>query len=240
MIDRGIVTVFVVDRNSFFRQGVRSALAGEHDLQIIGESDVEPSAYELLADCAPQVVLIDVAPPTFMGIDLARKVAQETHCTSIAMLTPAVNDDELVFATTAGASAYLSRYVDSKVLANTIRKIADGELMLIENLLLKPQVLERVLRCFRDLSLKGNAMDAVNAPITERETEILSYVARGYGNKQIAHALGISEQTIKNHMTSILRKLDASDRTHAVVMAMQSGWITTSERYLPREIQYPK
>ena len=66
--------------------------------------------------------------------------------------------------------------------------------------------------------------------LLERETEVLSYVACGYGNKQIAHALKISEQTIKNHMTSILRKLDASDRTHAVVMAMQYGWISTSEK----------
>ena len=134
-------------------------------------------------------------------------------------------------ATTAGAAAYMSRYIEADELATNIKRIANGELLLVESLLSKPYVLERVLRCFQDLSLKGRSVDSTNAPITDRETEILSYVARGYGNKQIANVLEISEQTIKNHMTSILRKLDASDRTHAVVMAMQSGWITTSEKY---------
>lgn len=234
----GNVTLCVIDRNSFFRQGVRTALASHEDIQIVAESDVDQASYDLIEACNPQVALIDITPPAFLGIDLTRRVVQAMHGVSIVVLTQTLHDDELVLCTTAGASAYLSRFVDTNELAQTIRRVANGELLLIENLIAKPQILERVLRCFRDLSIKGRAVDSVNAPITERETEILSYVARGYGNKQIAHALGISEQTIKNHMTSILRKLDASDRTHAVVMAMQSGWITTSERYEPETTRY--
>ena len=140
--------------------------------------------------------------------------------------TPYPNDDELVQATTAGAVAYLSKDIDANDLVTIIKRIAGGELLVIESLVHKPRVLERALRQFQDLSLKGRAADPMSSPITVREAEILSYVACGYGNKQIAHALRISQQTIKNHMTSILRKLDASDRTHAVVMAMQSGWIS--------------
>ena len=84
-----------------------------------------------------------------------------------------------------------------------------------------------MLKQFQDLSLMGVAMEALTAPLTSRELEVLSYVARGYINKQVAHELYVSEQTVKNHMSSILRKLDANDRTQAVVLAMHYGWIST-------------
>ncbi|MBM3133288.1 MAG: response regulator transcription factor [Chloroflexi bacterium] len=233
----GKITVFMVDRNAFFRQGVRVTLSGRQDIEVLGESDVAEDAFELIQMTVPQVVLVDVTPPAFSGIDLTRRVVQTLQDTKVAVMTPYLNEDEIVMATTAGASAYLSRYITASELLRSIERVANGELLLVDTLLAKPHLLERVLRCFRDLSLKGRAADPVNAPITDRETEILSYVARGFGNKQIAHALNISEQTIKNHMTSILRKLDASDRTHAVVMAMQSGWISTTERYEPGQMR---
>ncbi|MBA7475086.1 Transcriptional regulatory protein DegU [subsurface metagenome] len=91
----------------------------------------------------------------------------------------------------------------------------------------RPKVAEKVIKQFQDLPLIGVAMEALATPLTPRELEILSYVARGYVNKQVAHKLGISAQTIKNHMSSILRKLDANDRTQAVVLAIHYGWITT-------------
>lgn len=229
----GKIRVFMVDRNAFFRQGVRVTLAGHPEMEIIGECDVIEGAFELIYAASPHVVLVDVTPPSFAGIELTRRIAQTLPDTEVAVMAPYPNEDELVMAATAGAAAYLSRYIGPAELIHTIERLADGELLLVESLLAKPHLLERVLRSFRDLSLKGRAIDPANAPITERETEILSYVARGYGNKQIAHILNISEQTIKNHMTSILRKLDASDRTHAVVMAMQSGWISVTEKYDP-------
>ena len=224
------IGVYLIDRNRFFRQGVRAALVQYGDIEIVGESDVDEGAFELVQAILPHIVLVDANPPLLSGIDLTRLIAQHLPRTLTAVLTTYLNDDELVQATTAGAVAYLGKDIDANGLAHIIRRIADGELLVVESLLSKPRVLERVLRRFQDLSLKGRAIDSMNAPITERETEVLSYVACGYGNKQIAHALKISEQTIKNHMTSILRKLDASDRTHAVVMAMQYGWISTSEK----------
>jgi len=93
-----------------------------------------------------------------------------------------------------------------------------------------------MLKQFQDLSLAGVAMEALAAPLTPKELEILTYVASGYMNKQIAYKLSISEQTIKNHMSSILRKLDANDRTQAVVLAMHYGWISPQ----PREVPQPR
>ncbi len=223
-----VISVFLTDRTTFFRQGVRSALEKFTDIEVTGEFDVDEGAFELIQATGPRVVLIDIAPPHYSGVHLARKIAQNLQGISTALLTPYLDDAELVLATTSGASAYISRYIDDHELAMTVRYIAAGKLPLINSLIAKPDVLERVLRNFQDLSARGISVDSSNAPITGRETEILSYVAQGYGNKQIAQVLKISEQTIKNHMTSILRKLDASDRTQAVVMAMQSGWISTS------------
>ena len=223
------ISAFLVDRNGFFRQGVRAALSKHKDIKIVGESDGGEAGFALIESTLPRVALIDVNPPLLSGIELARRITQRLPGISIVMLTPYHNDDEFVQAIIAGAVAYSRKDVDASELATIIRRVASDEMLIIERLLAKPYLLERVVKRFQSLALSGRAIDSHNAPITERETEILSYVACGYGNKQIAHALRISEQTIKNHMTSIMNKLDASDRTHAVVMAMQHGWITTSE-----------
>jgi DNA-binding NarL/FixJ family response regulator len=222
------ISIFLADRTTFFRQGVRTALEKHSDIEIVGESDVDERAFELIKSRSPQVVLIDITPPLHSGVSLVRQIGQELQGISTAVLTPYIDDDELALATTAGATAYFSRYVNDSELVAIIRQIADGALPIVDNLVSRPHVLKRVIRSFQELSAKGITTDATTAPITDRETEILSYAARGFGNKQIAYALKISEQTIKNHMTSILRKLDANDRTQAVVMAMQSGWIATS------------
>ncbi|MFA4836336.1 MAG: response regulator transcription factor [Dehalococcoidia bacterium] len=222
------IGVFLIDRNKFFRQGVRSALEKHTEIEILGECDADAETIDLIQAVSPQIAIVDVNPPLLSGIELIRQIAQHLPSTAIVALTPYFNDDELAKATIAGATAYLSKDIEAAELINIIRNIADGKLLLVESLLSKPLVLERVLRHFQDLLLRGRASESINGPLTDRETEVLSYVACGYGNKQIAHALGISEQTIKNHMTAIMAKLEASDRTHAVVMAMQNGWISTS------------
>ena len=123
----------------------------------------------------------------------------------------------------------MSKEVSAEELAGAIKRIRSGERPINETLLSRPRAAEHVLRQFQDLSLLGKAMETLATPLTPRETETLKYVAEGYSNKQIAHVLGISEQTIKNHITSILDKLDANDRTHAVVLALRQGWIDINE-----------
>lgn len=221
------VSVFLIDPNRFFLQGLHAALNQHTDIEIAGESGAETEAFPIIQARAPRVVLLGMSPPLFSGMDLTRSIAQHLAGTSVIMLTPHFNDDEAVQAATAGAAAYLSKDVDAAELAGFIRRAARGELLLVENLQARPPVLERILRHFRDFSLKGRVSNPTDGPITRREAEVLSYVACGYGNKQIANVLGISEQTIKNHMTAIMSRLDAHDRTHAAIMALQSGWIST-------------
>ena len=225
------IGIFIVDSNNLFRQGVRLALAEHKNIDIVGEVDInDKDIMEMVEQLSPRVALVDVNMPLLNGLDLTRQITQRSPQTMVIVLTPYEDENQLFQAIKAGAAAYFSKNIDADELANIISRIATGEHIITENVLAKPRIAERVLKQFQDLSLAGVAMESLAAPLTARELEVLTYVARGYGNKRIAYTLSISEQTIKNHITSILRKLDANDRTHAVVLAMRHGWISMAER----------
>jgi DNA-binding NarL/FixJ family response regulator len=222
------ISVFLIDTNVLFRHGAFLALSKYKDLEVVGEADITQDTLEIIEQFSPNVVLVDVNMPQFNGLDLTRQITQHCPQSSVVVLTPFEDENQLFQAIKSGAAAYVSKNVNADELANVIRKVAGGDHVITEVLLTKPRVAERVLKQFQDLSLAGMAMESLAAPITSREMEVLSYVARGYGNKQIAHTLNICEQTIKHHITSILRKLDANDRTHAVVLAIRHGWISVA------------
>jgi len=226
------ITVFIVDRQTLYRQGVRQALSADEGLSVVGDCAPGAEALTLIEAFAPNVVLLDVDLPLLRGLDIGRQIT--TRCPGVAViaLTSFWDDDQLFQAIRSGVAAYLSKEISADELANAIKRIGKGERPINETLLGRPRVAEQVLRQFQDLSLMGKAMETLATPLTPRETETLKYVAEGYSNKQIAHVLGISEQTIKNHITSILDKLDANDRTHAVVLALRQGWIDIGESAL--------
>ena len=224
------IGVFLVDSNELFRYGVKLALAKNKDIEVLGEAGVDKDIVGMIEEFSPEVVLVDVNMPLFNGLDVARQITQRSPQTLVVILTPYEDEGQLFQAIKAGVVAYLSKNIDADELANVLRRVSHGEHVITESFLIKPRVAERVLKQFQDLSLAGMAMESLAAPITPRELEVLGYVARGYGNKRIAYTLNISEQTIKNHITSILRKLDANDRTHAVVLAMRHGWIPIAGR----------
>jgi len=137
-----------------------------------------------------------------------------------------------------GAVTYLDKSVTAEELTRTIKEVSRGEYLINETLLAKPKVAERVLRQFQSMhSIDGKTMQTIVAPLTSRETQILNYIADGNSNKQIASILRISEQTIKNHVSNILRKLNANDRAHAVFLAIRYGWISAEE---VRPLTYPR
>ena len=110
-----------------------------------------------------------------------------------------------------------------------VRRVGHGEYLINENVLSRPFVASRVLDEFRELSQVDSATESVFSPLTPREVEILDCVARGNSNKEIARLLSISDQTVKNHITSILRKLAVNDRTQAVIYALRHGWIKIAD-----------
>lgn len=220
------IKVFVIDSDAIYREGLRQVLSRTEDIEVIGESEINEEAPELVTDFSPAIVLVDIGLPLLSGLSLVRQITQRSPVTSVVTMAPYDDDEYLFQAIKSGAADYLTKNATADELTSAIRKIHRGEHNINVAVLARPRVAERVLKQFQSLSLMGKAMDTLGATLSPRELETLNYAAQGYINKQIAYKLGISEQTVKNHMSSILRKLDANDRTQAVVLAMHYGWIS--------------
>ena len=145
---------------------------------------------------------------------------------AVVILAPNPDDDQLFQAIKSGAVAFLSKDIAPDKLAGILRRIGRGEYPINESLLSRPNTARQVLQLFQSFSIKD--VETLMTPLSHREMEILRYVAEGNANKRIASTLNISEQTIKNHITSIMRKLNANDRTHAVVLAIRNGWLNVN------------
>jgi len=221
-INKKKIQIFIVSQQVLFRQGVELSLSSTEDIKLIGAADYSNGLPSTFDDIPPDVVILDIDISTDDGLTLARKMKQHLPSIGIIIATSTPSDTQLFQALKAQAAAYLSKEVTPDQLVETIRRVSKGEHPINESLTNRPKVAEHVLQQFQELSWRSEA-EAVISPLTPRETEILQYIARGYLNKQIAAELDISEQTIKNHVTSILRKLNANARTEAVVLALKHG-----------------
>jgi DNA-binding NarL/FixJ family response regulator len=224
MNNNGKIQVFVISQQSLFQQGVEHSLAGVEDIVISGATGISEQVLTVIDNLPPDVALVDLDGPADSGLELARKIKQRSPSIGVIMITSHPDDNQLFKALKAQAVAYLSKEVTADQLVEVIRRVAKGEHPINESLVTRPKVAEHVLQQFQELSWRSEA-ESVISPLTPRETEILKYIGQGFLNKQIAAELGISEQTIKNHVTSILRKLNANARTEAVVVAIKQGLI---------------
>jgi two-component system response regulator DegU len=216
------VKVMIIDEQALFRAGVRQTLADQPDLEIL-ECDPTQNPLELIDAALPDVALLGSDLTSLSGIELARKIAQRYPNTKVIVLSPDPNDEELFEVIKTAAAGCLSKKASGEELAKTIRRAYKGEYPINETLFTRPKIAKQVLNQFRGFS---KTLEGIAAPLTRRETQILTYIAEGHSNKEIAHILEISEQTIKNHVSAILRKLNANDRAHAVALALHSGWIS--------------
>ncbi|MBI2941289.1 MAG: response regulator transcription factor [Chloroflexi bacterium] len=223
------IRVLIVDDHPIFRQGIRGIIEAEPDLDIVGEASDGKQAMALARAVAPDVVLLDVHMPAVDGLEVARNVKLHLPRTGIILLTAYDDEEQLFQAIKVGASAFYLKDVRPDDLLEGIRRTAAGEYLINESVLTRPLVASRVLKQFRDLSMVEKEMEPLFVPLSAREIEVLDYIARGNSNKEIARALKISDQTVKNHITSILRKLAVNDRTQAVVYALKRGWIKMQE-----------
>jgi DNA-binding NarL/FixJ family response regulator len=221
--------VMIIDRQVSFRASLREALSQQADLKISDTSPGDNLLGMIEAD-SPDVILLDIDFPSRSGLELGREIVRRYPSVRLIMLSPSLDDGELFEAIKTGAVAYLSKDTTAEKLVSTIRQTFRGAYPINDSLLARPKIAEHVLRQFQDLVSMGKTMETITAPLTQRETQILNYIADGNSNKQIAHILEISEQTIKNHVSSILRKLNANDRAHAAVMAIRRGWISAEEK----------
>ena len=222
--NNGKIQVFVVSQQSLFQQGVEHSLSEVDDIAISGITGVSDKVLAAIDNLPPDVALLDIDGPGDIGLELARKIKQRSPNIGVIVLTSSPDDGQLFEALKAQAVAYLGKDITAEQLVDIVRRVAKGEHPINESLTARPKVAEHVLQQFQELSARSES-EAFISPLTPRETEILTYIAQGYLNKQIAAELGISEQTIKNHVTSILRKLNANARTEAVVVAIRQGLI---------------
>ena len=218
------IHVFVVSQQSLFQQGVELSFSKVEDIVISGTTGISDDVLSAIDNQPPDVALVDLDGPPDVGLELAHKIKQRSPNIGVIVLTSSPDDSQLFQALKAQAVAYLSKEVTADKLIDIVRRVARGEHPINEALTARPKVAEHVLQQFQELSTRREA-EAFISPLTPRETEILQYIGQGYLNKQIAAELGISEQTIKNHVTSILRKLNANARTEAVVVAIRQGLI---------------
>jgi DNA-binding NarL/FixJ family response regulator len=219
------VRILLVDDHPLFRQGVTWTLTNQPDLEIIGEVADGQAAIQQADILLPDIVLCDINLPGMNGLEVTRILKRRHPQTAVIILTLHEDDEQLFHAIRVGASAYAIKDIAAQELISLIRRVGRGEYLINENVLSRPFVASKVLDQFRELASLDEASDTVFSPLTPREVEILDCVARGNSNKEIARLLSISDQTVKNHITSILRKLAVNDRTQAVIYALRHGWI---------------
>jgi two-component system response regulator DegU len=222
------VTVMIIDEQELFRTGVRRVLSQYDDFEVL---DCAPSddTLRLIETTMPNIALLGCRLSAHNGLDLGKRIARYFPNTRVIVLSPDPDDEDLFEVIKTSAVACLNKNASADELLTTIRQASRGEYPINEAVMTRPAVAQRVLRQFEEIASMGSkAAETLVAPITKRETQILSYVANGNTNKQIASSLQISEQTIKNHVSAILRKLNANDRAHAVVVAIRHGWISVN------------
>ena len=223
------IVVTIVDKQALFRVGVRHALSQQPDFEVF-DCFPNENPITLIEANPPDVLLLDVDYPSLKGLNLAQDIALHYPTTKVIMLTYKPDDKQLFEIIRAGAVDYLDKSITAKELTESIRQAARDEYPINDSVLARPKLAEHLLKQFQSAhNINGKTIDTIAVSLTPRETQILNYIANGNSNKQIAHILQISEQTIKNHVSNILRKLNANDRAHAVVLAIRYGWISAEE-----------
>ncbi len=227
---RGSARLVIVDDHDLAREGLRDILADEPDIEVVGEATNGREAVALCSRLQPDLVLMDVRMPQMDGLAATREVKQRFPKISVMMVTMHENPDYLLEALRAGAAGYILKDALQHEVVAAIRQVLSGE---------SPLDPELAARLLRRLAAEEQGRSSLRRPrgrgqpliesLTRRELEVLGFLKLGWTNRQIARELVISPGTVKNHVEHIIRKLEASDRTQAVVRALELGILDLSE-----------
>jgi NarL family two-component system response regulator LiaR len=211
------IKVLIADDHALFREGTRSLIEQEKDMEVIGEASDGAETVKLVGELRPHVVLMDIAMPKVNGIEATRQIKADYPATAVLILTAYDNDQYIVALLEAGAAGYLLKNVSGADLVNAIRAVHAGEAVL------HPTIAQKVFS-----RLGPNSRPPVTsqeAELSEREMEILKLAARGMSNQDIAAQLYLSRRTVQAHLANIFRKMDVGSRTEAVLQALHKGWL---------------
>lgn len=206
------IRVLIVDDHALFRRGLELVLSGEPDIAIVGEAGDGLEAVSRATEMAPDVVLMDVRMPAMGGIEAARRIRDALPATKVVMLTVSDDRDDLFASIRAGATGYLLKEVSIDEVAAAVRSAARG------HGLVSPSMATALLAEFCVLSRRAD--ESRHGPrLTDRELDVLRLVAKGLPNRDVAHELGIAENTVKNHVRNVLEKLGLRSRMEAAMWA---------------------
>jgi two-component system, NarL family, response regulator DegU len=210
-----VTRVLLADDHQMLRQAVRRALE-DAGIDVVGEAGDGDQAVMLTETLRPDVVLMDVSMPVLDGIEAARRIAASGSASKVLVLTMHDEDALRAKALRAGAAGFLTKDCELKEVVDAVRAVASGEM------LLSPEIAQAILAQFPEEPVDAETTDN-NGPLTRREKEVLQAVADGRSTTEIGRELFISVKTVKNHLASIYAKLDARDRTQAVISGMRLG-----------------
>jgi DNA-binding NarL/FixJ family response regulator len=220
------IKVLIVDDHPLFRQGLKDLLDTDPIMDVIGEAADGEVAIEMVYDVNPDVILMDINLPTINGLQVTRKIKTQFPNVKVIMITGYDDAEQVFHALRVGASAYCPKDIMPEALTNIIQAVTEGKYAVGEKIMTYEALMawiEQKIGRFSGPLVSDN--DELFVPLSPREMEILEHVTKGLSNKEIAYKLGISHQTVKNHMTAILRKLRVDDRTQAAVYALRHGWV---------------
>jgi DNA-binding NarL/FixJ family response regulator len=223
------ISVLIVDDHPLFRQGLRDVLSTERDLRVVGEAENGEQALDLAQTLRPNVILMDINLPGMNGLLATKRLRSVLPEVRVIMLTGYDDPEQRLHAIHAGAAGYCAKEIMPEQLVEAVRQAMKGQYFVSGQVMDEAQLMRWVNEQVR----QGHRLSGEDEPfrtLSERETEILMLVTRGLSNKEIAYELGISHQTVKNHMTKILQKLELLDRTQAAVYALSRGWVRLREQ----------
>jgi DNA-binding NarL/FixJ family response regulator len=209
----GAIRIIVVDDHAIVRQGLIKLIEMNNEFEVVAEGSNGREAIALVDTHKPDIVLMDLNMPDMDGIEACRRITKCDALAKVIALTVCEEIDRITEALAAGAKGYILKNTDLESLARTIRAVYEGKAYI------DPAVATGVIDRYNSFARQAEERNA--SPLSAREIEVLSLVSKGKTNGAIAEELFISEKTVKNHMTNILRKLNASDRAEACVVAMK-------------------
>lgn len=219
------ITLVIVDDHPIFRQGVVDSLSQEKDLRVVGQAADGNEGLAMIQQLEPDIAIVDVNLPELNGQHLTKQLKSQKSRTRVVLLTAYDDSSQAVHSMTAGAAAYCSKDIDPAKLVDVLHSVRDGDFVISEERFteggLTRWLAERTELAPAAYSNPGDPFE----PLSNREMQVLECVTKGMSNKEIAQELGISHQTVKNHVTAILRKLRVDDRTQAAVYALRQGWV---------------
>src|SRR3954449_4313195 len=219
----------IVDDHALFRRGLIQVLQFEDGIEVVGEAEDGEDAIAKAEEHAPDVLLMDVRMPRVSGIEATRRLAETMPTMKILMLTVSDEEDDLYEAIKAGATGYLLKEISIEEVADAVRAVMQGQT------LISPSMASKLIQEFNSLAKRAEEKQSVPAPrLTDRELEVLKLVAKGLTNRDIADALYISENTVKNHVRNILEKLHLHSRMEAVIYAVKEKLLDLDETGEPR------